>query len=84
MEQIYNNLRSSGKDDSILIADDDPVNRKILGKLFSTYYSIIEAADGHNGMEQILGKKNQICAILVDVMMPGMNGIEVVRRMKGK
>ncbi|MDE6053753.1 MAG: response regulator, partial [Lachnospiraceae bacterium] len=82
MEQMYNRLINNTVDDSILIVDDDPVNRKILGKLFSTFYTIIEAADGYAGMEQILNKKNQICAILMDVMMPGMNGIEVVRRLK--
>lgn len=82
MEQMYNSLINKPTADSILIVDDDPVNRKILGKLFSTYYTIIEAADGHAGMEQILEKKNQICAVLLDVMMPGMNGIEVVRRLK--
>lgn len=68
--------------DSILIVDDDPVNRKILGKLFSTYYMVIEAEDGRAGMEQILNKDNRLCAILLDVMMPGMNGIEVLRRLK--
>ncbi|MDE5823573.1 MAG: response regulator [Lachnospiraceae bacterium] len=82
MEQMYNRLINNTVADSILIVDDDPVNRKILGKLFSTFYTIIEAADGYAGMDQILDKKNQICAILLDVMMPGMNGIEVVRRLK--
>lgn len=82
MGQVYNGLMTGTTADSILIVDDDPINRKILGKLFSSYYTIIEAADGHAGMEQILEKKEQICAILLDVMMPGMNGIEVVRRLK--
>lgn len=82
MEEMYRSPITNTTADSILIVDDDPVNRKILGKLFSTFYTIIEAADGQAGMEQIMEKKNQICAILLDVMMPGMNGIEVVRRLK--
>jgi len=82
MEQMYSGRITNTTADSILIVDDDPVNRKILGKLFATFYTIIEAADGFAGMEQILKKKNRICAILLDVMMPGMNGIEVVRRLK--
>lgn len=68
--------------DRILIVDDDPVNRKILGKLFSTYYTVIEAEDGNAGMEQILRQNNRLCAILLDVMMPGMTGIEVLRCLK--
>lgn len=82
MEQMYSGLMTNTAANSLLIVDDDPVNRKILGKLFSTFYTVIEAADGCTGMEQILEKQHQICAILLDVMMPGMNGIEVVRRLK--
>jgi len=68
---------------TILIVDDDPINRKVLAKLFSQYYSIKEAEDGHEGMAQILDPSNRLCAVLLDVMMPGMNGIEVLRCLKG-
>ncbi len=81
MEGKYKGLTSNGAE-SILIVDDDPVNRKILRKLFSTYYMVIEAEDGCAGMEQILRADNKLCAILLDVMMPGMNGIEVLRKLK--
>ncbi|MDE7478066.1 MAG: response regulator, partial [Lachnospiraceae bacterium] len=82
MEREYKSLIDHTADSSILIVDDDPINRKILGKLFSPYYAIIEAENGNAGMEQILNADNRLCAILLDVMMPGMNGIEVVRRLK--
>lgn len=64
---------------TILIVDDDPVNRKILGKIFSGYYEIREAEDGLKGLAEILDKKNSFCAVLMDVLMPGMTGIEVLR-----
>ena len=60
--------------DQILIVDDDPVNRQILGKLFSPYYTVIGAADGQAGMKQILQADNRLCAILLDVLMPGTTG----------
>ncbi|MCM1102678.1 MAG: response regulator [bacterium] len=72
----------SGAADQILIVDDDPVNRSILKKLFSSFYTVIEAEDGQAGMEQILHADSGLCAILLDVMMPGMDGIEVLRRLK--
>lgn len=81
---MENNYRYPVNDraDSILIVDDDPVNRRILKKLFSSYYKVIEAENGHAGMEQILHGENRLCAILLDVMMPGLNGIEVLRKLK--
>lgn len=82
MEKNYRSLTDNTVADTILIVDDDPVNRKILGKLFSTYYTVIEAENGNDGMEQILREENRLCAILLDVMMPGMNGIEVLKRLK--
>jgi len=78
----YEHMTDSVAADSILIVDDDYINRKILEKLFAEYYTVIEAEDGLSGLEQILSKGNRLCAILLDVMMPGMTGIEVVRRLK--
>lgn len=82
METKYTSPVNGKKADRILIVDDDPVNRKILEKLFSAFYEVIEAEDGHEGMEQILNADDRLCAILLDVMMPGMNGIEVLRKLK--
>lgn len=81
MEREYKCLTNDGAD-SMLIVDDDPVNRKILGKLFSPYYKVIEAENGQAGLEIILHGENRLCAILLDVMMPGMNGIEVLGKLK--
>ncbi|MCM1193820.1 MAG: response regulator [Butyrivibrio sp.] len=66
----------------ILIVDDDPINRTILKALFSEYYEVLEAEDGNGGLEKILTADNSLCAILLDVMMPGMNGMEVLRVLK--
>lgn len=67
---------------TILIVDDDVINRKILRKIFSDYYQVREAENGRTGLAQILDPRNHFCAILLDVLMPEMNGIEVLRRLK--
>lgn len=82
MDTKEKRLTGSAAADCILIVDDDPVNRKILGKLFSTYYTVMEAEDGQTGLEQILNPDNRLCAVLLDVMMPGMSGIEVLRKLR--
>lgn len=67
---------------TILIVDDDPINRKILGKIFSKYYNVMEAENGVIALAQILDSHNPFCAVLLDVLMPGINGIEVLQRLK--
>lgn len=67
---------------TILIVDDDAINRKLLRTLFSEFYEIKEAENGREGLEQILNPGNSFCAILLDVLMPEMNGIQVLRQMK--
>ena len=74
-------MEQHGKDNfnTILIIDDDAINRKILGKIFSDTYTIREAVNGSAGLSEILTNRQKFCAILLDVVMPGMSGIEVLR-----
>lgn len=73
---------AQGPDNTILIVDDDAVNRKILGRIFSPYYAVEEAPDGCVGLEKILSSPGRFCAVLLDVLMPGLSGIEVLSRLR--
>ena len=66
---------------TMLIVDDDIINRSILENIFSRYYRIEEAEDGSEGLEKILSNPDRLCAILLDVVMPRMDGIQVLRRL---
>lgn len=66
----------------LLIVDDDAVNRAILRKIFSQTYSVVEAENGRQGLAEILNPRNHFLAILLDVIMPEMNGIEVLRQVE--
>ncbi|MBE9581467.1 MAG: response regulator [Proteobacteria bacterium] len=64
----------------LLIDDEEPV-RKILGLyLRSKDYEVITAADGKEGIE--LFQQERPLIVLTDVKMPGMDGIEVLKRIK--
>lgn len=67
--------------DMILIVDDDEINRAILDNIFSPYYSTDEAEDGEEGLKKILDDPDRYCAVLLDVMMPKMSGIEVLKKL---
>jgi two-component system cell cycle response regulator len=66
---------------TILIVDDDPLNRKLLdAQLSSDQYNTITAADGFAAMEK--AKTENPDLILLDIMMPGLDGYEVTERLK--
>ncbi len=62
----------------ILIIDDDFINREMLKNIFSSQYTFEEAANGREGLEQIECHKDKLCAIILDVQMPEMTGIELL------
>lgn len=65
----------------VLIVDDNPLNLKVLeAKLSSEYYDVVTAHDGPSALEIAQTVAPDI--ILLDVMMPGMNGFEVCGRLK--
>lgn len=74
-----NGLRQVDLDRStLLIIDDDRMNRKILGKIFSDRFLIKEAENGQKGIEKILNEGEDLSAVFLDVVMPEIDGIEVL------
>ncbi len=67
--------------ETLLIIDDDAINRAILEEIFSPFYQIKEAENGRAGLEEILTGPERLCAVLLDVVMPEMDGLEVLRRL---
>lgn len=67
----------------VLVVDDVPANVKLLeAKLSNEYYDVITAKDGYECIEQTKSKKPDL--ILLDVMMPGIDGFETCRRLKAE
>jgi len=66
----------------ILIVDDTPSSIKMLAaKLSNEYYEVLTAGDGPAALEAV--ERDAPDIVLLDVMMPGMDGFEVCRRIKG-
>ncbi len=66
----------------VLVVDDILPNVKLLeAKLTSEYYDVLTATSGEEALRKIEQDSPDI--ILLDVMMPGMDGFEVCRRIKG-
>ncbi len=66
----------------ILCVDDEPLNLKVLDKLLVSHgYEVIKAEDGEAALKTI--GENSVDLVLLDVMMPRLDGFEVCRRIKG-
>lgn len=64
----------------ILAVDDEPLNLMILKELFEDSHDITLVESGEEAMKQLESSIPKI--ILLDVMMPGIDGIEVCRRVR--
>lgn len=66
---------------TILIADDQKNNRQILKAILSrTDYRMVEAVDGREALDILAAEK--IDLVILDLMMPNIDGFEVLERMK--
>lgn len=65
----------------ILVVDDIPANIKVLNDLLRSHFSISVATNGHDALD-LADSENKPDLILLDIMMPGMDGYEVIKRLK--
>ena len=66
---------------TILIVDDSPENLTVLNELLQTLYRVRAASSGQKAL-RIVGTPPQPDLILLDVMMPGMDGHQVFRQLR--
>ena len=65
----------------ILITEDDPLMSRMYQKIFTFEgYEVIMAADGQDGLDKIRAEMPTL--VLLDVMMPKLNGLEVLEKLK--
>ena len=65
----------------ILIVDDTPANLDVLFEVLSPFYKVLGAPSGARALE-IAGSVSVLDLILLDVMMPGMDGYEALHRLR--
>ncbi|RVH84830.1 response regulator, partial [Sinorhizobium medicae] len=65
----------------ILVVDDVPANVKLLeARLVAEYFEVLTAADGHAALA--ICEQTSVDLVLLDIMMPHMDGFEVCERLK--
>lgn len=66
---------------TVLIVDDQEINRKLLGNILKDEYEILYADNGKNALALIYEHRSIISAVFLDIIMPEMDGYEVLKRM---
>lgn len=64
---------------TVLIVDDAKVNRITLRKILDGIYDVLEAEDGREALEILKREQNRISAIVLDLIMPGVSGLEFMK-----
>jgi len=70
-----------GKTSTVLVVDDTPENIDLLDNVLNQDYNVKAALNGEKALK-IAGSENPPDIILLDIMMPGMDGYQVCRRLK--
>lgn len=66
---------------TILVVDDDGSNRLVPGLILRPFgFTVFESASGEEALDLLL--MVVVCAVLLDIQMPGLSGIEVLQRIR--
>ena len=82
MQKPQEGYRSMGGKRRILVVDDEEINREMLGMILSDDYEVLYAEDGEKALKICGEQKESLSLVLLDLMMPVISGMEVLRRMK--
>lgn len=73
-------MANNGK---IFVAEDNPTNLKLVKDILSFQgFEVLEAMDGKAALAGIMEKKDEISLILMDIQLPEIDGLEVIRQIK--
>ncbi|NOZ28594.1 MAG: response regulator [Chloroflexi bacterium] len=92
LQQVHSHERGNGTASAemrpaILIVDDDPELRRLISLILGDRYQVLEANNADEAI-RVLDRSafgpagSQIKVVLLDIMMPGMDGITLCRRIK--
>ncbi len=76
--------RQNAMRNKILIVDDSLFNRQVLQDILKEKYELVEAADGQEALDIIEKQGKEIAAVLLDIVMPNMDGLSLLKILKEK
>lgn len=71
------------KEKTILYVDDEPINLMVFDVTFRREHKVVTGSDGLEGLK-LLEQNPEVDFIVSDMQMPGMNGVEFIKKVKEK
>ncbi|WKZ31291.1 MAG: response regulator [Candidatus Dojkabacteria bacterium] len=66
----------------LIVEDEVPLLETYAEILTGQSYTVLKADNGYKGLELLEQNKDQVAVMILDLMMPGMDGLEVLRKIK--
>ena len=79
MTEAQRKVISADRKRLILIADDEMINREILGVMLGGEYEVLYACDGAETLSKMREYQAGLSLVLLDILMPEMSGLEVLK-----
>jgi len=67
----------------VLSVDDDEINQEVVERLLADSYKVVRAMNGMEALDYLRSAQEVPSVVLLDVMMPGMTGFDVVKEIRG-
>lgn len=81
MLKSHEKFHSSNGKRQILVVDDEMINRELLKQMLQTEYEVVLAENGKEALEKIREHKETLSLVLMDILMPVMNGLDVLKEL---
>ena len=82
MTEQKTNFRPSTGKKRVLVVEDELINLEILQLNLSETYDLLTATTGAEALELVRGQYETLSLVLLDLNLPDMHGLEVLRRLK--
>lgn len=63
-------------ENTVLIVEDNEINRMLLASILEDTYNVLEASNGKEALEILKNPKNSVSAVITDLIMPEMDGFQ--------